>query len=98
LAQEAVFVHAWIDHAETSRFKSLTEMPEYVVSFAGQLLGMGNPLLDISNKVEKETFEKYDKYSRRQADATTGEYIGRRSTCFCSQKMHLGSAEALIML
>jgi len=35
-------------------------MPEWEVSFAGQLLGMGNPLLDISNKVEKETFEKYE--------------------------------------
>ena len=32
---------------------------EWEVSMAGVLLGMGNPLLDISNKVEKDTFEKY---------------------------------------
>jgi len=35
-------------------------MPEWEVSFAGHLLGMGNPLLDISNKVTKETLEKYE--------------------------------------
>jgi len=35
-------------------------MPEYQVSYAGQLLGMGNPLLDISNKVDKEFLDKYD--------------------------------------
>lgn len=33
---------------------------EWEVSMAGVLLGMGNPLLDISNKVDQETFQKYD--------------------------------------
>jgi len=32
---------------------------EWQVSMAGVLLGMGNPLLDISNKVDADTFEKY---------------------------------------
>jgi adenosine kinase len=32
---------------------------EWEVSMAGLILGMGNPLLDISNKVEADTFEKY---------------------------------------
>eukprot|EP00746_Dinoflagellata_sp_MGD_P010718 gnl/MRDRNA2_/MRDRNA2_122252_c0_seq1.p1 gnl/MRDRNA2_/MRDRNA2_122252_c0~~gnl/MRDRNA2_/MRDRNA2_122252_c0_seq1.p1 ORF type:complete len:478 (-),score=117.95 gnl/MRDRNA2_/MRDRNA2_122252_c0_seq1:103-1536(-) len=37
-------------------------MPDkkYEVSYSGVLLGMGNPLLDISNKVSDETIKKYE--------------------------------------
>eukprot|EP00931_Biecheleriopsis_adriatica_P031026 TRINITY_DN1822_c0_g1_i1.p1 TRINITY_DN1822_c0_g1~~TRINITY_DN1822_c0_g1_i1.p1 ORF type:complete len:478 (+),score=137.91 TRINITY_DN1822_c0_g1_i1:81-1514(+) len=36
------------------------EKKEWEISMSGVLLGMGNPLLDISNKVEKDTFDKYE--------------------------------------
>mmetsp|Transcript_88563 Transcript_88563/g.156789 ORF Transcript_88563/g.156789 Transcript_88563/m.156789 type:complete len:478 (-) Transcript_88563:104-1537(-) len=35
-------------------------MPEWAVSMSGVLLGMGNPLLDISNNVDQAVFDKYE--------------------------------------
>jgi len=46
------------DPLESSKL-DMAAKKEWEVSMAGVLLGMGNPLLDISAKVEKDTFEKY---------------------------------------
>lgn len=43
---------------------------KYEVSMAGALLGMGNPLLDISNKVDQATL---DKYGLKAGDAILAE-------------------------
>lgn len=45
-------------------------MPQWAVSMSGSLLGMGNPLLDISNKVDQETL---DKYGLKAGDAILAE-------------------------